>query len=431
MALLGAACSSDGSSDAQSDTTTTTDGYPSTCAAAVDEIVDATDRYVEGYEDARDTVIPVSDADETTLTPSTQPTVATTPDGVLDEEGYQGALATAQGSLEERGCDPLRARVDLVRSLQEIEADGAVADAVLRQVVASMAGTAGTTATTVEADVDEDLRALVSTLAPGSTLRLAAGEHRLDGTLVLLAGIEIVGAGREVTTIATSAPDAGVLAITDEVVIVRDLTVEHVGDAPASVVLGGPAASVVVEDAEVRGGRADAEGQGGAGVLMFATSDLTESRGTTLELTDVVLSDNDSGGVVLSGRHRISAVRPTITGSGQCGICFLDSSDGSVEDGRFDDNAVGIVATGRATPLVRAAEVSGGEVGIQIADDAAPLLESIEIVGSAQAGSIFSGRARGRLDGIVCRDVPFGIVFGPGVAPDVGQIDCDVHRSAD
>lgn len=394
------------------------------CAAAVASIVSATERYVRSYEHGRAVTV-ATGAEEG---PSTTTTAPVGDPDTLTEAGFRAALADAETVLAEQGCRPTRTRADLAAGLSRVSAGGPVPDAVLRQLTASLTGEAATAPTVTAVAVGDDLRDALARSPDGSTLQLDAGEHQLDGPLVLLAGIEIRGAGRDATTIVSTAPEAAVLVLTGRRVGLAGLTLRRQADAPGSVVLGGPPASVVVSDARLTGGRADSEGEGGAGVLMYATGDDAAGRGTTLEVTDAELRDNEAG-IVLTGGHRSSIVGAVFASNGQCGICFLGPSDGSVEDSAFDGNGVGIAVAGTAAPSLLRISVNGGEVGLQASDSAAPAVEGATISGSSRAAVIYSGPVGGSLSGVSCVNVPFGIVVDAEAAPHIGDVDCELSRA--
>jgi hypothetical protein len=452
--LVGCSGSSDGGGDASGpgggpDGSSTT--APDPCATAVADIVSATAQYVRGYE-ATSAVAPPAPTDPAAAVagaptgppptgeePTSGPTASTSgdpPSGattsttavpgteVLDDAGFQEALADAEAGLSSRGGDPGAVRGDLVTGFATITAGSPVAEAVRRQLTATLTGTGGTAPADIDVAVGDDLRDVVAGAAAGSTIRLGAGAHRLDGPLVLLEGITIVGAGREATTLVSTAPEGVVLVLADARTELRALSVRHEGDAPGSALLGGPAASLVLADVRLSGGTADAEGEGGAGILLYGEGQ-PPATGTTLEVTDVEVRDN-AAGIVLTGGHRASMVRVTVAGNGQCGICFLGTAGGSVEDSVLDDNGVGIAATGSAQPALLRLVVTGGQVGVQAADDAAPSLQDVTVSAAGSAAIIFGDRAAGALDRVTCQDVPFGIVVSPDATPQLGETDCEV-----
>lgn len=396
------------------------------CDAAVASIVSATGRYVRGYESGR--TVSASSATGTDASVTT----TTASGGALDvmtEAEFQAALATAEGTIRGQDCDRTKVRADLTTGLQGITPKGPVADAVLRQLAANLTGRAAPTATVTKLGPGDDLRDALASSPDGSTLELEAGEYHLDAPLVALTGLVIHGAGRDATTIVSTAPDAAVLVLTDKRVELNGLTVRHDGDSPASVVLGGPASSVVLTNARVAGGRIDPSGQGGAGVLMYSPGD-APARGTTLEATDVEVSDNEAAGIVLTGTHRSSIVRATIDANGQCGLCYIGGSSGSVEDSTLDGNGVGVAVTGTASPSLLRITISGGEVGLQVSDTGAPALAGGTISGSARAAVIYSGPGAGSLDSLTCANVPFGIVVHRDAHPHLGKLDgCEVVSS--
>lgn len=423
-----AACSAD---DTSGSTSSTSEGDISAgaCATAVTSIVDATQRYVSGYESARAASSEgAPDAGAAAIPTESTPTTATSADA-LGEAEFQRQLDDADERLRDLRCDPRQVRTALVDGLGRVAAEGPVADAVLRQLSASLTGQTSPRADVVQVAPGEDLRDVVARVPEGTTIELAAGEHRLDASLVLLSGVTIRGAGRDATSIVSTAPDAAMLLLTGGRVELTGLTVRHEGDATASVVLGGPAASVVLTDARVSGGRVDGEGQGGSGILMFDDAEAATGRGTTMEVTGTELLDNRGGGIVLTGGHRASVVATLFAANGQCGICFLGAADGSVEDSILDDNGIGIAAMGTARPTLLRLTLRAGEVGIQAGDAATPSVEGVTITGAQRAALIFTGTAGGSLSGVTCEDVPFGIVISPDAAPQIGDTDCEVASS--
>lgn len=423
-----AGCGNDDETEATSTTSTTEDAARATaCDEAIDGIGVAVDRYLAGYESGGQLVAtePAESGDPADA-PAASTSTTTTGDGPLDEEGFQAALADAQGAISRYRCDPAQTRLALEQRLAEMEPEGPLADAVLRQLSVSMLGELPAEPTETVVAPGEDLRDVLARSPDGSTVVLEAGEHRLDHSLVLLAGIELRGAGRDATTIISTAPEAAVLAPTDRRVTIRGMSIRHEGEEPASVLVGGSASSIAVSDVRLTGGRVDADGQGGAGVLLFGGEGESDGRETTLEVTDAELVDNEAAGLVLSGAHRTSVVRADVRGNGQCGICFLGASDGSVEDSTFDGNGVGIAATGTSRPSLLRLTVRGGEVGIQAADEAQPAIQDVTVSASERAAAIYTGTAAGAIEQLSCQDVDFGIVVGPDARPAIGETDCEL-----
>lgn len=424
MVLL-AACTGGGGASPDAGPTTT-EAPDAECEAAVESIVSATQRYVRGYESGREaSATPPVDTD----TPEVTTTTRDAGSDAITEDDFQAALTEAQAAIRQRECDPVQARADLAAGLADVDASGPVADAVLRQLTASVTGRLAQQPEVTSVSVGDDLRDALAASPDGSTLELGPGEYRIDEPLVVLAGVEIRGAGRDETAIVSTAPEASVLVVTDRRVELTDLTLRREGDAPGSAILGGPAASIVVSGARLSGARNGPDGQGGAGILMFALEAEAAGRGTTLEVTNTELRDNDAAGILLTGGHRSSIVDAVFTSNGQCGICFIGAADGSVEDSSFDDNGAGIAATGAAQPTLLRIVVNGGEVGVQAADTAAPTIVDVTVSGATRAAVIYAGSASGSLDRVTCRDVPFGIVVSPQARPQLGETNCDLARS--
>jgi hypothetical protein len=409
-------------------TPTPTDTSAEACAAAVDAIVEATQRYVAGYGTAGTIGAPTAGDPQETAAPSASGPSAG--QEAFTEKEFQNALTQAQATLTEQACRPGQVRSDLEQGLGLVEAQGPVAQAVLRQLTASLTGRLERKITTRKVPPDGDLAQALAELPPGSTVELAKGEYVLTEPLVVLSSVTLRGAGVDATTITSTSPEAAILALTDGRVEIADVAVQREGGRPGSALLGGPAASVVVTDARLSGGVATKDGMGGAAIVMFAGETGPPSdRGTTLEVTGSDLSDNEAAGVVLTGAHRASIVGSTIRSNGQCGICFLDASSGSIEDTAFKANRVGVSVADTASPVLVGGTITGGEVGLQVSDAATPLISEVTIRGAERAAVIYGGTASGALTGVTCRDVPFGIVVGPSVAPTLKDNSCDLAAS--
>lgn len=387
----------------------------SECASAVASLVDVTRRYLASIDDA------------SAAGPEARPTAG--PEAAaeqVDEDDVSRAFSGVRAYASDLGCEPGRFRNDLSEGLASIDAGGPVASAVLLQLRADAApvGRSGPLAP------GQDLAAAVAATAEGGVVELAAGTFVLDETLALLRGVTLRGAGAA-DTVVQSAAEAGVLLVlAGQPVTVEGVAVVRTGEAPGPVVSVAPAGALSLRASRVSGARADAQGEGGVGVLLAAGAGGQSGprRRTTLTMDAVEVSDNAVAGVLLAGQHRAEVTGSSFDRNGQCGICFLGTSDGAVRDSRFSGNAAGLVAAGDAQPLVRGASVSGGEVGLQVADRAAPRVEGGTFTRAARAAMIWTGAGRGSVSGSTCTDVPAGIVVGPQAVPFLGENACEVVR---
>lgn len=386
------------------------------CAAAVDSLLGVTQRYLDSIEGSSAT----SDAEPG------DDRAADADAAAADSEQFTDALGNIRGYAADLGCDPEVFQDDLSEGLERLTAGGPVARAVLLQLQAEDSGSA----TKPSLAPGDDVAAAVAAAPSGATVELGPGTHELSDTLVLLRGVTLRGAGRDATVLQSPAPGGVVLVLTGEPVALHDLAVTHAGDAPGPAVSGGPAASLSITGARISGARADAEGAGGVGVLMAAGvgGQTGPVRRTSLQVTDTEIVDNEVAGFVVAGEHRADIAGTTVVRSGQCGVCFLGTSDGTVADSRFADNAAGVVVGSDAKPAVQGNEINGGEVGIQVIDRAAPEITGNTVTGSARAALIWTDTAAGRVDGNRCIDVEFGIVVGSTAAPFLAENDCRVAR---
>ena len=381
------------------------------CDGVVDGVVDVVQRYVDQYD-----------------------TAAAPARAAASAPNLPRQFRQARTRMRALGCDMEQTTDRLTRGLERVEAQGPLAEAVKQQLVASITGRVGAGPTTEQVRPGGDLREVLPTLAPGSTVRLTAGRHRLPETVVLLQGVRLIGAGRERTVLTSQAPDAALLALTPSRVDLQALTLRHVGDEPASLVVGSTATRLALTRVAMVGARLapaakgeQAPANGGSGVLMAGEGATGGGPSTTLEVTDSVFRDNQAAGILLSGSHVASVTGTSFLAGGQCGVCFTGDSSGVVRDARFQGGVTGVIAAGTAAPLLRGSTVEGAEIGVQAVDRASPVIRSTTIADASRAAMLFGDRSRGRVDGVTCQDTRFELVVAKGALPFVGRTDCQVQ----
>lgn len=394
------------------------------CEAAVEGIVAAVDELVAGYEEPL-----------TVPTPGPSPSDASSPSpratvGAETGDALADAVAAARETRDRLDCDEDEFTGGLEEGLSGIRPESAIALAVWRRVEASLLGRVGQDAAERRLQEGEDLHVALAQAPEGTTLLLPAGTVDVEGTLVLLQGVTLRGAGRDATTIRSDSTEAAIIVATGSLVRLEGLTIELAGDHPSSGVVAGPSASISLSGVRVAGAPSGGEGVGGAGVYLSAQGVDAAGRGTTLEITDSVFERNEWVGVAVAGGHRVSIESSTFSANGQVGVLFLDASSGSVSGSTFDGNTIGLAASGSATPTLLSSTVSGGSVGVQVDGSATPTIDGVRIAGSSAAAVIFGGASGGSLTGTVCDGVPYGIVVSDTAAPTLRDNTCPVARGA-
>lgn len=383
------------------------------CQAAVDGVVQAVRAFVEPYN-------------STTASPSAS-TAPTTP--APAQADIQAALEAAQRTVRQNSCDQRRFTADLESGLATVTTRGAVASAVLRRLTAGLTGRIPDKPGRLTVDPDADLRKVIAEAPTGSTLALPEGTFKVKESLVLLDGVSIVGEGAKRTRLDVSAAEAGIFVLTPDLVVINDLTMARTKTSLGSGIVTGPSAVLSLSDVVIRGARADKKNQGGAGVHLSGEGREAAGRGTTLEVTDSQFIGNTWAGIATSGGHRVSIVKSTFRDNGQCGLCFLTGSDGSVTDSRFVDNGIGVAIVGDARPTILNNRITGGDVGIQAGEKARPTVERNTIESAARAAVIYTDSAAGTLGHTTCKLVKYGIVLGPKALPTLIDNDCTLSRS--
>ncbi|MHA6523593.1 right-handed parallel beta-helix repeat-containing protein [Tessaracoccus sp. G1721] len=391
----------------------------SQCRELAATVGEALQGVVDSYEEATD---PQSTA---TPTPAATPS-ASAVDGNSDT--IQDALEEVRGAVEALRCGAEQMRRDVDDGIDDVRAESPVAEAVRARLVAGLDGRIPELPVRLAVFPDDDLATAVAEAPSGSTLLLSEGEWDLTQPLVLLSAITIEGKGAGATLLESSAPEAAVLVATAEPVALQSLSLARDTTVPGSGVVAGGAATLVLNQLEISGGRPDDTG-GGAG-LMLVGEDLTADRRTSMEATDVVFRDNGWAGLAVAGTHRVSIASATFSGNGECGLCFLGDADGSLTTASFDGNKVGVAVAEGARPTLMGLTIAGGEVGLQVEGSAAPIVDGAIISGSTRAAVIVGGTATGALASVVCEDVDYGIVVTDTAAPTLTGNTCALARGS-
>jgi hypothetical protein len=402
-----AACGSDGGADDDA----ALERQREICASSARALVVTTQRYLDSFG---------APAGEPAEPEGDQP---------LTEAEYDAAVDDLQAFAASSGCDPPEFEEQVRQGLEEVTAPTALARAILLQL---RVGEARGAPRTAPAEPGDDLAELAATLPNGSTIELTAGTYELDDPLLLLRGVTLRGVSRDATVLSSSSAQGVLLVLTGAATAVEGVELRRTGDAPGAVVLAGPSARLTLTDVRVTGARAEQEGAGGAGILLAPSQEELATgpqRPTTLRLVRGELVGNESAGLVVTAGHRAEIEATTIAGAGQCGICFLATSDGLLTGSTLTDNVVGVLVVGTARPALTGNTVRGGEVAVQLGEQAEPVVQDNDLTGSARAAVIASDRARGRVDANRCSGLPVGIVVGPEALPFVGEnADCVVAR---
>ena len=447
--LAGCASTAPDAQQPPQSSTATVDVQEALCEGPATEVVAAVDRLVAAYASPSLTAPaqPTESSAPSAATPGAssaqtpspqpsggqpsgaQPSGAPSDGAQTSGDDLATAVEAAQRQIERLGCDPRAFTAQVTAGLDTIEPSGPVATAVWRRVSASVLGEVEQEVTERSVSGEEDLLDAVAHVAAGSTILLPEGTTELSSTIVLLDAITLRGQGMDSTSLVSSAPEAAIIVATDGLVEVGDLTLRLAGTVPASGLVAGPSASVALAGVRVSGAvRGEEDGAGGAGVYMSAVGDAGSGRGTTLEVTSSVFEGNGWAGIAIAGGHRVSIEQATVTGNGEVGILFMDSASGSVAASTLTDNAIGLAATGAASPAWLSSTVTGGVIGAQVDARVTIVMQGMRVTGPTSAAVLVGGEATGAITGLTCSDTPYGIVIGDTAAPTLTENDCPVAR---
>ena len=422
MALGGCSSAATGGPTSPSPSPSASDGLSQpTCQQAAEQVVAAVRERVASYE------VSTTSASPSASSPAASGSPTPSSPGTAQLDPLTAAVAGARETIAQRKCSQSQFTSDLQAGLATIHPKGTIARAVLERISATLLGKMGQDSETKAVWPTEDLAQAAAEVAPGSTLELQAGTYRLSDSLVLLDEVTIEGAGKGRTIIESTAPDAAIVVATASPVEVTNLSLLLEPKVPASGVVSGPTAQLVLTNVRISGATSG-NSQGGAAVQLAGTANQAAGTQTTLEVTGSQFDHNSWAGITVSGGHRVSVVSSTFSDNGQCGVCFLDAGSGSIDKSTFTNDAVALGATGTSAPVLLRSTISGGTVGIQVADKAAPIVDNVRITGAARAAVIFSGTAGGSMTNVTCAKNKYDIAIATTATPSLGKNSCTLVR---
>lgn len=398
-------------------------------------------------------------------------------------------LATTAGrTAADLGCTGPAYRDLLAAELERLRPGTGVQRAVAGTFVSGLLGgddPSDPGASTFEVATVDELQAAVAQAGTGSTIELAAGDYAIEESLVLLRGMTLVGAGRDATTITSTAGGAAIIVGTSDAATLRDVTV--VNEASNASVVAVTRGGLSVQDVVLEGGRRDTEGAGGFGLVL--APDTTLERGSH-RVVDTTLRDNDGGGILADGPITPAFTRLEVEATTGCAVCWIGASGGrlsgatitggdtavrvegtaspAITDLTAEDATIGAIIIGTSTPTITDSSLTGSDSGIEVGGGATPELVRVTLADSAdvglrlggtstatvtdisvtgasaggigildeatptisggtvaidgEVGVLYGGTASGVLDGVTVRDARIGIQVGEDAAPTLRAV---------
>jgi parallel beta-helix repeat protein len=384
-ALFAVSCT--GASDAPTSTTDPAEALRVRCAEIGSVLIDDLQEYVDGF--ATYTLEDLTDGEVPGLTEI--------------EAQIDQSRATAEG----HGCDMAVFSDDLIASAMTLTGEGPVG----RPLAASLRGDPPvdeSEAITRTLTPDDDLAEVVATAGPGSHITLTSGTYQVAETLFIDRPITIDGPTAGTATIASSARNAAVIVSSSGSLVLENVTVEHVGEEPGTVIVGA-SGDIFLDRVVISGGVVDEEsGADGHGIaLTTAPDDLGNESVVTIISTTI--SDNAAIGIAVFGVSRPAIEGSTIVDNEACGACFFDQSSGTISESTIARNQIGFGSSGFSRPRIEYNTIeanldAGGIVedeanpqivwndfennspsGIEIGGDSGPTIRSNSISGSERS----------------------------------------------
>lgn len=259
----------------------------------------------------------------------------------------------------------------------------------------------------------DDVEAVLGLLDDGSTLTFAPGDYELERPLLVQRSITFIGDGASSTTIRSSSSDAAIVVVGRGVLALRDLSVAHTGDEPASVVLAFDR-PVDLRGVRLSGGVADPEGGAGNGLVLtdeaFGGQRFEDPDRRRSVVVDSTLEDNDGAGLAANGSVAPRVERTEIRGNAICGICYFGAASGEVLDSDIHDNEFGVQVGDDSSPLVRGSTISANlTAGIVVIGQAAPSIHENRLEANGEIGVAVQERSVPSIRGNRIVDHRFGL----------------------
>jgi len=108
---------------------------------------------------------------------------------------------------------------------------------------------------------------------------------------------------------------------------------------------------------------------------------------------DNTITDNEVVGVVLVGDSTALVEDNVVRDNGEAGIAIQESAVPRVRSNRIGDQPFGVTVVGSSVAVVDGNRIDGGDVGVQVGEDATPTLTANEIVDVEIAGIVVRDRS--------------------------------------
>ena len=261
---------------------------------------------------------------------------------------------------------------------------------------------------------------LLAEALPDAEVTLEPGVYVLEDTLVLSQPVTIVGAGVERTRIESAVEGVAVKLASPGTITLRDLTVAHVGDAWAHVLVA-QAGNLQIERCRLTGAVASSDRRhGGVGLCTIGSARVG------VDTTEIV--GNGYGGVSIRSRSQATMRRSVCQRNVGCGV-FIDTEKSATLEGNIietnDTTGVRVIGKSQAT-IVNNLISANGRSGISVEDDAIADLTANRVEDNAHSGVAYRQRTRGKVAENVCRgNRRDGIYVDETAAPDLTGNVCE------
>ena len=175
------------------------------------------------------------------------------------------------------------------------------------------------------------------------------------------------------STITSDAAGAVLIAATSGDLVMSDLALEHEGGSGASIVVVAGGGYRFRPDPAERGhqpGRRRRLRDRPPPVFQPVDPDRQQPF-----LTDVTLTDNEEGGIVIAGEERPAIARATVSGSAGCGLCWVERAAGTASDSSVRDTQIGVRIDDDASPVIERVRVEGAAAGVALTGSGHPRVE--------------------------------------------------------
>ena len=236
----------------------------------------------------------------------------------------------------------------------------------------------------------------------GDTIELPEGRFTLNQSIIVRKSLTIRGAGRDKSILQSAESDFAIKFTGECQWTLRDLTLEHIGNKPADVVMV-DSGTITITNCVFSGAVWDAQAsRGGDGIWLPGTA--------RAFVSNCVCRNNGQYGIQVTGQAHADLEGNTCEGNKGSGIAYFGNAAGTARNNTC---------------------VKNGQDGIQVADQAQPVLEGNTCEGNTRSGIAYFDNAAGTARNNTCvKNAYHGIGVSGQAQPLLEGNTCEANEGS-